>query len=122
MLRNEHELSVRRVLLAAPRFSHPVKRKRLALDSQFPAGCQLDKTDERRFGLVMRHVAEGESDDRERLPADVARAQRGLGSGRLTDLDEAGAVARCLDGGLRRWSPERIDDDVELTARGIAEA
>src|SRR3954447_12170376 len=72
ILRNEHEFSVRRVLLALPRLARPVERKRLALDRQLPARGQLDQPVVRRLCLVARHVSEGEPDDRERLATDVA--------------------------------------------------
>src|SRR4051794_35872231 len=83
MLRNQHEFSVRRVLLATPGFSGPVKRKRLPFDFQIARRGELEQAVVGRLGLVARDVAEREAHDRERLSADVARAQRRLRTGRL---------------------------------------
>src|SRR3954447_19515226 len=69
ILRNEHEFSVRRVLLAPPRLADPVERKRLPLDLQLAAGGQLDEALIGSRGLLPRHVSKGESHDRQGLAA-----------------------------------------------------
>src|SRR3954447_23616233 len=112
-LGDEHQFSVRRVLLAAPRFARPVERKRLALDLQLTARGQLDQARVGGFGLVARDVSQREADDRERLAAYVSGPQGRLGAGRLAELYIAGRIARSLDGELSGSAPERINDDIE---------
>src|SRR3954452_5951536 len=119
MLGNQHQLSVRGVLLATPRLARPVKRKCLPFDLQIATGGQLDEPRIGRLGLLLGDVPKRESNDRERLAANVTRPNRGLSAGRLAELDIAGRVTRGTHSHLSRRTPKRINDNVKRTGKGV---
>src|SRR5687768_13597986 len=93
-----------------------VEGERLDVDPDLPGGHMPRDLEVRVAKVLGREHEVRVAENRETLEPHRAGQKRRLRSRRLTDLDDAGARRRGIDGGADRLAPQRIDDQRRTVA------